>query len=253
MIEKSDSSLSRMLSVLDLFTDNQLSWSADAISDALQVSLPTGYRYVRMLTEAGLLQRSADSMYTLGPRVMVLDHYIRKADPVLQHALPLMQELVAQTGFNCIVSGLFGSQILDTHHELSSTPTNLSYGRGRIRPLFKGAAPKIILASFTTSQLHKVFDSNQKDILEADLPTEWTTFRKYYSDIRKAGFYLSVGEVDEDAAAVSVALQPLQGPVQGALSLVSSVDRMNLVNQTKLIQLLQRTAQEIMTRVSPAN
>jgi Fe2+ or Zn2+ uptake regulation protein len=31
----------------------------------LQVSLPTGYRYVRMLTDAGLLQRTADSQYTL--------------------------------------------------------------------------------------------------------------------------------------------------------------------------------------------
>ena len=70
MTDKSDSSLARMLSVLDLFSDRQLSWSAEAITAALQVSLPTGYRYVKMLTDAGLLQRSADSQYTLGPRII---------------------------------------------------------------------------------------------------------------------------------------------------------------------------------------
>ena len=84
MNDKADSSLSRMLSVLDLFSDQRLQWSAEDISEALQVSLPTGYRYVRMLTESGLLQHSADSQYTLGPRIIVLDHYIRQADPVLE-------------------------------------------------------------------------------------------------------------------------------------------------------------------------
>ena len=147
MNDKADSSLSRMLSVLDLFSDQRLQWSAEDISEALQVSLPTGYRYVRMLTESGLLQHSADSQYTLGPRIIVLDHYIRQADPVLQHGIPFMKELVAQTGLDCVVSALLGQQLLDTHRELGQAPANLSYGRGRPRPLFKGGAPKVILAA----------------------------------------------------------------------------------------------------------
>ena len=74
MTDKSESSLARMLSVLDLFSDHQLTWTAEAITEALQMSLPTGYRYVKMLTDAGLLQRAADAHYTLGPRIIVLDH-----------------------------------------------------------------------------------------------------------------------------------------------------------------------------------
>ena len=73
MTDKSESSLARMLSVLDLFSDHQLTWTAEGITEALQVSLPTGYRYVKMLVDAGLLQRAADSHYTLGPRIIVLE------------------------------------------------------------------------------------------------------------------------------------------------------------------------------------
>ena len=73
MSDKSDSSLARLLGVLDLFTEQRLRWSADDISEALQVSLPTGYRYVKMLTEAGLLQRAGDAQVTLGPRIIVLE------------------------------------------------------------------------------------------------------------------------------------------------------------------------------------
>jgi DNA-binding IclR family transcriptional regulator len=160
MTDKADSSLARMLSVLDLFSEQRLHWSADAISEALQVSLPTGYRYVKMLTEAGLLQRSGDAQLTLGPRIIELDHYIRQADPVLQQGLPFMKELVALTGLDCVVSSLLGERLLDTHREYGSAPADLSYGRGRPRPLFLGAAPKVILAHLHTAQLRRLKDAH---------------------------------------------------------------------------------------------
>ena len=124
MTEKTDSSLARMLSVLDLFSDQRLSWSAEDIAETLGVSLPTCYRYLKTLSEAGLLQRGIDAQFTLGPRIVVLDHYIRQADPVLQCAIPFMKELVIQTGFDCVVSSLHGDQVLDTHREYSTAPAH---------------------------------------------------------------------------------------------------------------------------------
>ena len=64
MSDKSISSLSRMLSVLDLFTDTHPIWSAEAIAQALDVSVPTSYRYVKLLADAGLLQRSRSEEHT---------------------------------------------------------------------------------------------------------------------------------------------------------------------------------------------
>ena len=248
MTDKSMSSLSRMLSVLDLFTDDQLSWTAESITDALNVSLPTGYRYVKMLVDAGLLQRVADSHYTLGPRIIVLDHYIRMSDPVLQHAVPFMAELVEQTGLDCVMSGLFGQQVLDTHREFGSTPAQLSYGRGRPRPLFLGAAPKAILSCFSPAQLHKIFDDHQSDIIQAGLPTEWSEFRKYFAAIRKAGHYFSNGELEPNLAALAAPLQRADGSILGAISLVTSVSRMAVIDLPKLTQLLTRAAQDITAR-----
>jgi DNA-binding IclR family transcriptional regulator len=249
MTDKSLSSLSRMLSVLDLFSEQQRTWTAEAITEALQVSLPTGYRYVKMLVDAGLLQRAADSHYTLGARIVVLDHYIRMDDPVLQHATPFMAELVEKTGFDCVISGLYGERVLDTHREVGKSPATLSYGRGRPRPLFQGAAPKVILSCFTPARLHKVFDQHSEDIAHAGLPTEWNQFRKYYSAIRKAGHYFSNGELEANLAAVAAPLQKPDGTILGAISLVTAVQRMAVIDLPKLTQLLTRTAQEITARV----
>lgn len=249
MTDKSDSSLARMLGVLDLFDERQLTWTAEAIAAALQVSLPTGYRYVKLLTESGLLQRTSDSQYTLGPRIVVLDHYIRQADPVLQHGVPFMKELVETTGLDCVISALHGQQLLDTHRELGPTPESLSYGRGRPRPLFLGAAAKVIVASFAPAQLRKLFDTRSIEIAEAELPTEWSAFRRYYAAIRKAGFYFSNGELESNLAAVGVPLIHRSGAMLGAMSLVTTVQRMAVIDLARLTPLLARAAQDIVSRI----
>jgi len=249
MTDKADSSLARMLSVLDLFSEQRLHWSADAISEALQVSLPTGYRYVKMLTEAGLLQRSGDAQLTLGPRIVELDHYIRQADPVLQQGLPFMKELVALTGLDCVVSSLLGERLLDTHREYGSAPADLSYGRGRPRPLFLGAAPRVILAHLPTAQLRRLKDAHPDEVAAAGLPADWAEFRRGYARVRKNGFYFSNGELEANLAALAVPLLCADGSVAGALSLVSTVQRMAVIDTAKLTPLLQRAAADICARL----
>jgi DNA-binding IclR family transcriptional regulator len=243
--EKPDSSLARMLGVLDLFDETRLTRTAEDIASAMEVSLPTGYRYVRMLVEAGLLQRVENSQYTLGPRIILLDHVIRKADPVLRVGIPVMRELVEQTGFDCVSTGLFGTQVLDTHREAGNVPTALAYGRGRPRPLFQGAAPKVIVASFAPTQLHKLFDARLGEIARAGLPSEWSAFRRYYAAIRKAGHYLSVGELEPQLAAMAAPIESAEGAASSAISLVLETSRLGILDTDKLAHLVMTAARRI--------
>ncbi|MDM0005586.1 IclR family transcriptional regulator C-terminal domain-containing protein [Variovorax sp. J22G73] len=250
MPEKSMSSLGRMLGVLDLFDDTHLTRTADDISAALEVSLPTGYRYVRLLLEAGLLQRVEDSHYALGPRIILLDHYIRKADPVLREGIPVMRELVAATGFDCVASGLFGMQVLDTHREMGGAPAALAYGRGRPRPLFEGGAPKVLLATFAPAQLRKVFDARHDELVRCGLPAEWSEFRRHYAAIRKAGHYVSIGELEPQLAAVAAPILKADGGAWGAVSLVFDTARLSIVDLDKMVQLITEGASRIGGRLA---
>ena len=250
MSERAESSLSRMLGVLELFDDHRTQLSAEDVSTALEVSLPTSYRYLKTLSDAGLLWRAAEARYTLGPRIVVLDHLIRQADPVLKCCIPCMKEIVAQTGFDCVVSALHGEQLLDTHREFAAAPASLSYGRGRPRPLFLGGAPKVILAGMPSTQLHRLFEAHPEQVRDAGLPTEWGAFRAHFSRIRKAGFYVSNGELEPHLAALAVPLQDAQGHTMGALSVVSSLPRMGMIDTRKIVALLQRNVQDIALRLA---
>jgi len=250
MTDKPDSSLARMLAVLDLFDEQRMALTPEAIAEALQVSLPTAYRYVRLLSDAGLLQRQGAATYALGPRIIVLDHLIRRSDPVLRHAVPFMKELVATTGLDCVATALYsGDQMIDIHREYSGQPASLSYGRGRPRPLLLGAAPKVVLAHFAPAQLRRLLDQHADEVAAAKLPSDWPTLRRHFARIRQAGSYVSVGELEPTLGAVAAPLVLADGAVLGALSLVTTVERLALLDPDKLAQRVRRAAGEIVARI----
>lgn len=239
-----------MLGVLDLFDDNHLTRTAEDIATALDVSLPTSYRYVRLLLQAGLLQRVEESHYALGPRIIMLDHYIRRADPVLNAGLPVLRELVDATGFDCVLTAVFGLQVLDTYREMGGAPASLAYGRGRPRPLFLGAAPKVLLASFGSTQLKKIFESQHEQIVRAGLPAQWPEFRRHYAAIRKAGHYVSKGELEPQLAAVAAPILKSDGGAWAAISLVFDTSRLAIVDLEKMVHLITEAATRIGGRLA---
>ena len=56
--------------------------SDDEIAAALGLARTTCYRYVRELAQAGLLV-SGGGRYSLGHRIIRLDHQIRECDPLI--------------------------------------------------------------------------------------------------------------------------------------------------------------------------
>ena len=87
---KQDSSLTRLLSVLGLFSAQVPSLTVDQIATQMGVPKSTSYRYVQALTKAGLLVR-LDKSITLGPRIIELDRSIRESDPVIRIAAQPMR------------------------------------------------------------------------------------------------------------------------------------------------------------------
>lgn len=235
-------SLSRALAILDLFTAERPSWTVEQICKAFGIAVPTGYRYVHELMTVGLLMRLAGGMYVLGPRIVLLDHTMRQVDPLLRAAPPIMRELARRTGCDCVTSTLYGTQILDTHRESDQTPLDLAYGRGRPRPLFQGAAPKVILANQPVRWQHKLYDNHAAEISAAGIGQTWQAFRATLAEIAKAGHYVSRGELELQLSAIAV---PIPGEANHALAIVCPRERFELLNLVALIRLTRQAAQDI--------
>ena len=80
------SSLERLLSVLDLYSEVEPIWTLDEIIQQTGYARSTAYRYVRELCDSGLLISIGKGAHVLGPRFIELDRLIRNTDPLLMAA-----------------------------------------------------------------------------------------------------------------------------------------------------------------------
>lgn len=241
------SSPARVLAILELFTHERPIWHPDAINEQLGYTRATGYRYVKELVDAGLLQKLSAGRYALGAKIVELDYHLRHSDPVLLAAAPVMDALAAQTGLDAVLTTMFGQdQLVDTHRaSLTGSSLQLRYGRGRPRPLFKGAAPKVILASLPRAAQQRIHDAHAAAAAAAGLGDSWKAFRDYLQGIRAQGYYASFGELDDGVGAVAVPLSHADSDVTASLALVGTVTALQAAGVEPLRDVLKAAVQAI--------
>ncbi len=232
--------------MLGLFSKDHAVWHADDINAALGYARATGYRYVKDLVAAGLLQKVAAGRYALGARIIELDFQLRQSDPVLLSSIAEMDALARRSGLDVVLSSLFGqARVVDTHRVGDNGSLRLEYGRGRPRPLFKGAAPKVMLASLPRAQQQALYDAYAADIAAANLGASWKEFRQRMTAIRRAGFYFSRGELDPGVGGAAMPVLNRNGELLGALTLVGTNEALMAAGECRLAAWLQEAVQRI--------
>lgn len=240
----------RALAVLDLFSRERPVLQPDEINEALGYTRATGYRYVKDLVEAGLLQKVSAGRYALGGRIIELDYQLRQSDPVLLAAIPTMDALAAATGYDAVLSVLFaGSKVIDIHRVNGQSSLSLAYGRGRPRPLYRSGAPKVLLAVQPRALLLKLYEADAAEIAACGMGHSWAAFRAYLTRVRKAGFYSSSGELDPALGAAAVPVHNGEGNVVAALALVGTAERVRAESEPRLRAWLEQAAAEVGQRL----
>ena len=140
-------SLERMVALLDLFEESPSGWTFERIHKRLGYTRSTLYRYLKILSDAELLTSLPEAGYTLGPRIVELDHEIRIHDPIIRASRPVMLELVQEIPGIALLCRSYRNKVLCVHQERSTTEIESTYERGRTMPLLRGAASRIILAN----------------------------------------------------------------------------------------------------------
>lgn len=232
-----------MLAVLDLFTEESPTLTAEAIATRLRYTRPTGYRYVRELVSAGLLVRSTRG-YALGPRIIELDWLVRTHDPVLTASENAVRDLSTQTGCGVTQMGLYGERIVTIRHEPGPEPLEIGFDRGRPMPLFRGAPAKAILAFLPRARLERLYARH----FQRGFPK----FSREMQAIRKAGHAVSFGELDPGKVGIGAPVFRRDRSVAGSVCLVLTGARYETANRSLLVEKLLESAERISAALEPA-
>lgn len=248
------SSLTRMLSVLDLFTQDHVTWSADEVALQLDCSIPTAYRYLRELTESRLLRTVSTGRYALGNRIIELDYQLRSGDPLIQASCGPMKDLAQQVECDVALVMLSADHVLTIHYEPHGTQMRASYGRGRRMPTFKGAMSLAVLSTLSKPQLRKLLQKNSGELeASATLDESLETLSQTLKSVRKQGYATSLGALDPHNAGIAIALEISEQSIYCGLGLVMSAERFRLLETEKAAEWLEQCRNQIFHQLqSPA-
>lgn len=238
--EDSGSSLSRMLGTLQFFSRAEPVLSAETIAERAGVPTSTAYRYVKQLTNAGLLIRWKGG-FALGPRIMELDLQIRECDPLIVAAAGPMIDLAKQTGLDVLLSKLYGQKIITVHIETGGSSRTLNFGRGRPLPLFRGSNSKAIVAFLPAARMRKLHEEARAHGESDASVRDWQTFYEKMLSIRKAGYSLTKGELNSGIEGISAPIFGAERDVIGSLTLIGDLGRMAMLREEALIEVVQKT------------
>ncbi len=212
----------RLLSVLALFTIERPQWGVEEAAHELGLAVSTAYRYFRSLSEAGIVTPYSNGRYVLGPAIIQYDRQLRLRDPLIGVATPIMQRLTPMLPSNCLLllCRLYHEQVMCIHQEFARLPTfGVSYERGRLMPLSRGAASKVILAHLPTRFL-RAFQARHADELRERVGADWPAVRAALRNIRAAGVHVTQSELDPGMMGIAAPLFAPECAVIGSISLV---------------------------------
>ncbi|MEJ2358429.1 MAG: IclR family transcriptional regulator, partial [Deinococcales bacterium] len=190
------------------------------------------YRYVAALRDAGMIWDLPAGRVGLGPRSVQLELGFRKALDEWSPCQGVMRELAEVTGETVALLVPLGHEAVCVDTVESAQPLRYSLAKGMTKPMLRGAPAKAMLPFLTPEFLNELLRAEEgpaavdRDTILAELP-----------GIRAQGYAVSREEVDRGVWAVGVPVLNDAGGLEGALSLLAPLVRVEgreafLVNAT---------------------
>lgn len=221
------SALSRLLDIFDLFSANATVIHIDQVTEHVQMSRSTCYRYLQELSERGFLVPRGKGSYGLGPRVIELERLLQSSDPLLNAGMKVMAGMADLCeNRTLLLCALFKDRVLCAHQVGSDHIRHgdqlmpIYRGRGSAFPLFQGAGSLVILAYLAPHRIRALYLSRQEEIAAAGLGDSWPVFRRFLAEIRRQGYARTVGRINDRVVALAVPVMRHEGHVMASLLLL---------------------------------
>ncbi|MCC4114942.1 IclR family transcriptional regulator [Aromatoleum toluclasticum] len=210
----------KVIEILDLFEEEHLRWTPEQMMERLRCPRSTLYRYLRVLTEAGLVTSLPDIGYTLGPRIAELDYVMRTSDPLIMSGRPLLQALAKEITGIGLLCRYYKDRVLCVHQESSAAQIHSSYERGRAMPMSAGATSRVILAYLKPAQLRQHYQQQAAEFSRNRSADTFEQMQDELREIRKQGYCLSHGEITPGVVGVAAPVFDSENTIIGSVSLV---------------------------------
>lgn len=219
--------LRNAMEVLSLFSPRQTELGVVEASTMLGSPKSNVSRWLAAMEQAGFLERSPSSgRYRISMRLAAIGEMASHALPIQRMALPVLQRLVADTRETANLTVLSAGEVINIEAVESPRPVMTLGWIGRRLPVHATAAGRVLLAWRPPDEIHAL----ARPPLERFTPRTLTDMRelsKELEQIRKRGFAIVNGEIEEDVAAIAAPVWNHSVSVTAAVTLSGPASRIS--------------------------
>lgn len=198
-----ESVITRVVRVLAAFTNEKPELRLRELAAEADLPLSTTHRLVSDLEAEGLLERGANGRLRLGYRLWELANRGSQAAGIREAALPVMEDLLAQTGHHVSLGVRESTDVLYIERLTSDASTvNITRIAGRL-PVH-GCSAGLVFMAHASPEERARFLSRRLEKLTDHTVTDPDQLRSILSGVRQSGFCSMGGIIVEESSGVSV-------------------------------------------------
>ncbi|MBM6620655.1 IclR family transcriptional regulator [Micrococcaceae bacterium RIT802] len=240
-----ESVINRVVRVLGAFTDDEPALHLRQLARAVGLPLSTVHRLVAELEVEGLLERDAGGLLRHGHRLWELASRGSRASSLREAALPVMEDLLVQTGHHVSLGVLEGTDVLYIERLASRESTvNITRIAGRL-PVHGCSAGLVFMAHAPEDEQETFLHRRLEKLTDATV-TNPDQLRGILATIRHSGYCSMAGIIVTESSGISVPV--FAGPDRPVASLSAIVPR-GQENLPNLVPQLQMAARAIARRL----
>ncbi|RBP86101.1 IclR family transcriptional regulator [Cytobacillus firmus] len=233
----SSKTVSKALSILDVFTPDRPAWGLRDIARELEMSHTIVHRLLKTFEEEGyIFQNPETHKYELGIKFIQLSNTVEERLRISDLINPIMKNISVETGESVVFTvidneeGLF-VKIVESEHQV-----RFAESVGKRGPLYIGASHKVILAHLPDEVQNRII--NQGILDNAPQLVSKKPFLETMEFIRQQGWFYTAGETLNDAAAISVPVFDPKKNVLGSISVAGPSYRFTKEQAEKVLPVL---------------
>lgn len=242
------SSVDNALRLLVSLRDREEIRVSDAAAE-LGVARSTAHRLLAMLNSYGLVERSANRAYRIGPVLSEIGLSALRQMDMRTHIRPFLEQLVSEVGEtahlivregpNCrFCESIEGSRALRT-----TARVGIAY------PAQATSGGKALLAELDEEELLEVFPSEDLPAYNERSFTTRSALFAHLAQVRAQGYALNLGETELGICAVGMVQRTSSGRVAGALAVSAPEVRVSAERIQEFVAALRRVTAQAQRRL----
>ena len=234
----------RLLEVIEAFCESPYT-NISAISNQLDIPLPTVYRNIDNLLEAGFLAKDPADRISAGPRLRRLLYNSLARESSLAERRSLLQQLSDSIEETVSISVPRGHGLYYFDRVESHWPMRLTLNPGDKLPMISSASGKLYLSTLPNETALRIFKNEKKNQTARLAIKRESEFIKELEKIRDNEFALDNEEFFDGMVGAAVPIKSLDGRYSAFLSTHGLVARKSVEAARSEISALQGCADQL--------